>query len=78
MDRKENVGKFGSKGRGRGELIRYLTGQKLTNKKSILAKCYDCMGYYADGRIGCNMPHCPLYPKMPYKNAKTEGGGIKG
>lgn len=78
MDKKENIEKHGSFARGKGELLRHLAGIKLTNKRAILAKCYDCMGFYADGRINCNMPHCPLYPIMPYKNIKNEGQGIKG
>jgi len=25
-------------------------------------------GYYADGKIDCEIPSCPVYPKMPYRN----------
>jgi Zn-finger protein len=33
----------------------------------IMAKCYDCTGFYKDGREDCNTPTCPLYPLMPYR-----------
>lgn len=53
--------------RGRMELRKCLKGGKLTYKQAILAKCYDCMGYYIDGKTSCEIPECPLYPVMPYK-----------
>ena len=37
-------------------------------KAAILAKCYECLYDYADGRYSCEMPDCPLYNWMPYKN----------
>jgi hypothetical protein len=42
------------------------TGKKLTLKQSVLAKCADCMGNYADGKIDCRVPECSLYPFMVY------------
>jgi len=41
-------------------------GGKLTPKQMILAKCYECMGNYADGKIDCVLTDCSLYPMMPY------------
>ena len=38
-------------------------------KYAILAKCYDCMGGYADGRRNCGVNSCPLYKWMPYKRS---------
>lgn len=48
------------------ELRAFETGEKLTLKQSILAKCADCMGKYADGKEDCLTPRCPLYSFMPY------------
>ena len=52
--------------RGVLELRNFGQGKKLSLKQSILAKCCDCMGNYADGKIDCEIPDCPLYPFMPY------------
>jgi hypothetical protein len=57
--------------RGRNELKKHLNGGRLTFKQAILAKCYDCMGFYADGKADCAIPECPLYPVMPYGSKKT-------
>ena len=37
---------------------------------AILAKCWDCMGEYYDGKLDCRIPTCPLYHWMPW--AKRE------
>lgn len=29
---------------------------------AIFGKCYDCMGFQADGYMDCEMEDCPLYP----------------
>lgn len=31
-------------------------------KWAILAKCFDCSGFQADGYMDCKMDDCPLYP----------------
>jgi hypothetical protein len=51
---------------GQKELQNYLSGDKLSPKKAILAKCYECLGFYRDGAYNCKMKDCPLYPFMPY------------
>ncbi len=56
--------------RGEKEFKRHQMGERLTLRQMILAHCYDCMGRYADGKIDCKIPECPLYPRMPYR----EGG----
>ena len=71
----ENIKRNGKSVRGRGELIRFLKGNKLTRKKAMLAKCYDCMGYYSDGRQDCKITDCPLYPWNP--SAKRQKNGKK-
>jgi hypothetical protein len=58
--------KTGRKGIGKADLVRYRKGEKLTQREAILAKCYECMGGYADGRRDCRIKDCPLYPFMPY------------
>ncbi len=52
---------------GKGHLLRYLSGERLTQRQAILAKCCDCCGHYVDGRYDCDVPLCPLYPIMPYQ-----------
>jgi len=63
----DDINEHGLKARGMNELVRHMHGDRLTMRQRIIAKCYDCMGYYADGRgVDCEIPHCPLYPVMPY------------
>ena len=54
--------------RGRAELLKHRTGKRLSYKQAVLAKCYECMGYYADGKIDCLIPDCPLFNFMPYRS----------
>ena len=61
-----DIQKHGKTARGENELLKHLSGQKLTFKQAVYARCYDCMGYYADGKVDCNMPHCSLHPFMAY------------
>ena len=42
-------------------------GELLTRKEAIMAYCYDCMGFYADGYISCRNPSCALFEYMPKK-----------
>jgi len=62
------IEKIGKRARGGKELRRHLSGARLTRAQAILAACYDCSGYYSDGRADCDMPDCPLYGYMPYKS----------
>ncbi len=55
------------KARGNKELKKHLLGDRLTQRQAILAKCADCMGYYFDGKVDCQLPDCPLYAFMPYR-----------
>ena len=61
------IRKYGKKAIGQKELLKHLSGGKLTFKQAIYARCYDCMGMYADGKVDCKMPHCSLYPFYPYR-----------
>jgi hypothetical protein len=55
-----------TKGAGKVSFISFLKGEHLNLRESIEAKCYDCMGYYADGIGDCGCKNCPLYPFHPY------------
>lgn len=52
---------------GRKELVRILTGQKVGLPGILKAKCFECMGGYADGPYDCGISDCPIYPRMPYR-----------
>lgn len=53
--------------RGRKEFMTHLSGKPLTLKQAVLAKCYDCMAGYTDGKVDCGIMNCPLYQWMPYR-----------
>ena len=55
------------KAMGRREFLRSLEGVKLSFKQACIAKCYDCMSYYEDGKVDCLITDCPLYLFMPYR-----------
>lgn len=66
----ENVKKWELR-RGKKELLQHLEGGKdLTYKQAVLAKCYDCGCGWSDGAADCNVPTCPLYGFMPYRDNK--------
>lgn len=69
-DKITEIEKYGIKARGKKEIVKHLSGKKITMLQAIKAKCYDCMGYYSDGKMDCQIPSCSLYPFMPYQ----EGG----
>jgi hypothetical protein len=54
--------------KGKSELVNHLMGKKLSFRKVLLAKCYECMNGYIDGTMDCKILECPLYPFMPYKD----------
>lgn len=64
---KEIYGVKGIKARGGNELQKHLMGERLTQRQMILAKCYDCMNGYLDGKLDCEIKECPLYPLMQYR-----------
>ena len=43
----------------------------LTRKEAILAHCYDCMGFYADGYTDCKNTECMLYDWMPKRKCNN-------
>jgi hypothetical protein len=66
------IKQHGKTARGKKELIKYLAGGKLTPKQAIQAKCFDCTGYFADGRNDCRMTKCSLYPFMAFNSDKSK------
>jgi hypothetical protein len=67
----KTIEKRGLAAKGKNEMLRHLYGERLTIRQMAVAKCYDCMGYYSDGRgTDCEIPECPLYPIMPYKSGE--------
>ena len=74
----EQIERDGGTNRGRNELLKYLNGESLTARQSCVAKCYDCMGYGAAGRVDCKIDTCVLYPFMPYSSKPKAKRPVKG
>jgi hypothetical protein len=62
------VKQYGAKAIGKKSLLKHLRGEKIGRGAAIRAKCYECMGFYADGKVSCLIPSCPLYGFMPYRH----------
>jgi hypothetical protein len=62
MNRYEEVEKYGLQTRDKKYLLKHLSGEKLTPMQAIRAKCYECMGYFIDGKHDCEIKYCPNYP----------------
>ena len=67
-----DIKRHGKTARGKNELLKHLSGQRLTLKQAVYAYCYHCAGFYADGKQDCKMPHCSLYPFMPYNQNRVK------
>jgi hypothetical protein len=62
------IRKNGSTAKGKNEYLNHMEhGIKLSPKQAILANCYQCLGFYIDGKNDCEIPDCPLYSYMPYR-----------
>lgn len=72
IERIKDIRQHGKKARGQAELIKHLEGQRLTLKQAVNAHCYDCMGFYADGKQDCKMPKCSLHPFMAYNQKRIK------
>jgi hypothetical protein len=57
----------GKRAKGKMEFEKFKQGAKLTYKQAVLAKCYECMCGYADGKVDCEVKDCPLIIFMPFK-----------
>jgi len=53
---------FGLKQYGYSVMVSFLLMEHLSYSKRCFAKCYQCMGYCADGAEECNDILCPLFP----------------
>ena len=63
--------KKGKSRAGKKDLIKHLTGQRITRSQAIKAKCYDCLGM---GEVSvCDMPYCALWPYSPYGGGQHRG-----
>jgi hypothetical protein len=72
LERINNIQIKGKIARGQKELIKHLRGNKLTLRQAVNAQCYDCSGFFCDGKVDCCLPHCPLYPFMFYNEKKAK------
>ena len=61
----------GRRAKGQKEYLKFLDGEKLTRKEAMLAKCYECMYFYNDGKVDCMGYTCPLYQYYPYPSKKV-------
>lgn len=61
---------YGPTFQGKREIIKLYRGEPISAREAIRAKCYDCMGFYQDGRGDCTSSDscsmCPLYPFYPF------------
>jgi hypothetical protein len=69
----DGIQQYGKTAKGKLELIKHLEGDSLSRKQAIHAHCYDCMGFFSDGRHDCMMPKCSLHPFMVYNRNKQKG-----
>ena len=59
-------GKKGSGCKGQAAYVKFTEGAKLTQRNAIYANCFECMGFYVDGREDCKNTTCLFYQWMPY------------
>jgi hypothetical protein len=71
-ERIKSIRQHGKTARGQKELIKHLQDQKLTLRQAISAYCYDCCGFFADGKVDCGMKHCSLHPFMAYNPSREK------
>ena len=77
IERIKSIRKHGKTAKGQKEIIKHLSGERLTLKQAIHAHCYSCMGYFADGKVDCGMKHCPLHPYMAYNQSREKKTGLR-
>jgi len=67
-----NIEQYGKTAQGKKEILKHLEGQRLTLKQAVNAHCFDCMGFYADGKQDCKISKCPLHPFMAYNQNRIK------
>lgn len=68
----KSIRRHGKAARGQKELLKHLSGDRLTLKQAVNARCYDCTGFFADGKVDCGLKHCPLHPFMAYNTNRLQ------
>lgn len=58
------------KAQGKAELLAFMAGKRLSYRKTLLAKCFECMNGYVDGKLDCRIGTCPNYSFMPYRQSQ--------
>jgi len=71
-DRIKDIRRQGKTARGQKELLKHLQGERLTLKQAVNAYCYDCAGFFADGKVDCGLKHCSLHPFMAYNENRLK------
>ena len=71
-ERIKQVEEHGTMTAAKSLYLKYLRGEVLTPMQTIRCKCYDCMGFCADGKLDCKVPLCPIYAFMPYRDDKPK------
>jgi hypothetical protein len=66
-----DIKKYGLTVRGRREYLKYLNKEKITLRQAVAAHCYDCQGFFADGRTPCPDELCPLWPWSQFRNKES-------
>ena len=64
--------KSGKKKAGQTFLIKYLTGDKITRKQSMDARCYECQGMGDSDK--CEITQCPLFPYSKFNHSNRKKG----
>jgi len=60
--------KSGKSRAGKSDLLKHLSGKRLTQRQAIKAKCFDCNGMGESNK--CDIETCSLYPFSPYRAKK--------
>jgi hypothetical protein len=78
-----DIKRYGKTAKGKPELIKHLEGKRLNLKQAVNAHCFDCMGFYVDGKQDCNLAKCPLHSFMSYnenqikRTSRTVSEGVQ-
>lgn len=62
---------------GKRYLVKHIKGERITLRQAVMAKCFECMCGFADGRQDCKITVCALYPWMPFRQVKASSTAPK-
>ena len=54
------------------KIQKMIEAKKTSLKSAVRAMCWECMGYWNDGKNDCECFRCPLYNWMPYRSKENE------